>query len=852
MPANNVMSDSNTDTEVVSDDAEQVGLFGRLRRHPLRFGGIFAGVGVLLLGGTVALISLVGGEETEGVSVDELLDLVDQERFEEAHGLAASIEKPDDRTNEEQALIAYTIGRGLIDEAESQSDESKRRALYMIAARYFQESAAKSLPPDRVADGNYFLGMALYHSGLKTQALPAFAKAAEQIASPNLLPELNRYLADIYLSDAELSIDRGLEYNRQYLEQSELSEDEQRQGLLQQADLLSALYKFEEAEQLLTGLLASLPAESLLVFETELQIGKLGIARFKRWSADADLLQDGRLRRQAQNALRDAVQHFEVAARGENTGAAARYYLATCELRLGNLASAADRFGIVRRELVESPLSVPAALGEAEAIQESGDHQLAFKNYLHLLDTASKFQYRDSEWMSAKEFEDRIVEAQLAFRRSGEYELALEFARRSWPTVARDLSMQMQAESYLDWGDRLTNGGTDLNGERIAVDPIAAREKYREAGLAYFKLSKLRLSSPNYLDYLWSSAESYFKGRDYSKAGELYEQYLDEPPETRVARANLRIGEALLSMGRPGEALEAFNKCIVYFPNDSDSYRARVLASQVLMSNNQPEQAKKHLLFNIEESALEPESEIWRDSLFQLGKMVYHEAMLLEIESRELGVDSDDPRLNDEGLAKLQEARVLFQETVVWLAEAVTRYRDEREAIEARYLLAESYRQGAKFPQKRLKNVTISGTRFQLERQINEELAQAYRLYDELETDLTRAQDERELNVVEKSILRNCSFAKADVLFDQQDYEGAIAAYQTVSSRYHNRPESLEAFCRTANCYRRLNDHDRARSMLAQAQVFLEERIPPDADFLATTRYSREQWFQVLDWLQTL
>jgi hypothetical protein len=48
-----------------------------------------------------------------------------------------------------------------------------------------------------------------------------------------------------------------------------------------------------------------------------------------------------------------------------------------------------------------------------------------------------------------------------------------------------------------------------------------------------------------------------------------------------------------------------------------------------------------------------------------------------------------------------------------------------------------------------------------------------------------------------------------------------------------------------ANCWRRLNRMDKARGAISQAELTLE-RLPADADFLATTNFDRQQWQQLL------
>jgi TolA-binding protein len=91
----------------------------------------------------------------------------------------------------------------------------------------------------------------------------------------------------------------------------------------------------------------------------------------------------------------------------------------------------------------------------------------------------------------------------------------------------------------------------------------------------------------------------------------------------------------------------------------------------------------------------------------------------------------------------------------------------------------------------------------------------------------------------------------ADTLFDLGKYDEAIQAYSSATNRYQQRPEALEAFVQIASCYRQLNEPAKARGTLEQAKVVLR-RIPADADFAKTTRYSRDEWSSLLDFLSTM
>jgi tetratricopeptide (TPR) repeat protein len=307
-----------------------------------------------------------------------------------------------------------------------------------------------------------------------------------------------------------------------------------------------------------------------------------------------------------------------------------------------------------------------------------------------------------------------------------------------------------------------------------------------------------------------------------------------------------------LLQGEPAKALVALNRCVEERPTDPDTYAVRLLASRIHLKRNEVEEARQLLIDNLEQEALTPKSLEWRESLFELGRVLFRDAALLEAQSRLDGVDSDDPQRVDKGLNALESSHVRFQEAILRLNEAVQRYKAEVPTFEHRYLLAEAYRQSAKWPAKKSLTVTVTTTRYRLQEQAREYYQRAHEVYDELLSDLSREQDRRPLTDMERRILRNTYFVRADMLFELHDYPAAIDAYSSAANQYNQQPESLEAFLRIASCYRLMDRYSDARGVLEQAKLFLTDRIPPDADFENTTRYSRDEWIAFLDVVVTL
>ena len=280
-------------------------------------------------------------------------------------------------------------------------------------------------------------------------------------------------------------------------------------------------------------------------------------------------------------------------------------------------------------------------------------------------------------------------------------------------------------------------------------------------------------------------------------------------------------------------------------------YRARLIAAAIYQERGEWDAARRQLEANVYHDSLAPSSLEWRDSLFALAKLFYRQGTLYEAESRRAGVDHNDPATRKKGLAILEKSFNAFQDAAAKFQEMIQRYPDEPRRIEAMYWRADAERNSAKWPTKRLPLVKIQTEQGNFIEQARRHRAAAEHGYRQVIEFLNRRLESEEIGELEQLMLRNSYFARADMLFELGRYEDALAAYTSATSRYQNRPESLEAYLQIARCYRKLNRPKEAQGTLKQARVVLNN-MDEDADFTATTRYNRTQWGTLLDWLTTL
>lgn len=826
------------------------GLLDWVRLHPLKCGAILGG---LVLMSFLAAIGLTLTTEADGnieAQIKEGFRHLENGENLDAKLIALKLHSNPRLKYEQKGIPTYLIGVATARDAEEEYDLRRRQGLYIIASKYLQESDKRGFPDGYRRIGVYQLGEALYRAKLFQHSLPALERALD--LTPENRTRIQEYLAEIHYRLTNLSDEKALEYNSESLADPNLSPDDRNRSLLLRAKILTKLRRYPESLEVLQAI----PEDSPMHAESLLVLGQLYLQQADRQSEEASLDDSANAMLRARQKYAEAIAQFRRAqikdVDGTRIGSEARYFLAACSLRLGDLEEAESRFGDSRRENFDNPLGIAAGLGEAEVQVGLGKWDEAFENYVRIITDVRRQQNFDSPWISMPIFKDRMHKAYKSFLERGDFKRALELAQGMSPPLEKAFSMQLEAETHKLWAENL-----DLEAN-LAVAPEKeqlqkrAYRHHRESGLAYAKLAKLRFTEETYPTDVWNAGEQYHNGRDFDRAVALYQIYLDTNNNDRNARAHLRMGESYLAMGKLEDALWSLEQCILLQPEDPDTYRARLIKSQVHLEKNEVDTAIKLLKDNLS-GKMTPDADEWRDSLFALGKTFYLEALAIETHSRELGVNREDPLGKKLGLKELKRSHDKFQEAVNTLRQAVLRYKDTTdESIEYRYFLAESHRHSAKWPRKQLDVETINATRFRLKAQFEEDLRIARDLYDELENDLLSEDDRRELSEVENKILRNCFFARGDVNFDLEDWPRAIKAYASASNRYSDQPESLEAFVQIASCYRHMGQFDDARTILKQAKSFFDDRIPKESDFALTTRYNRDEWDAFFSWLLEL
>lgn len=831
-----------------------------LRKQPVR--AALMGLPVAIIGGVVLWYLVFSGTAKENASLEQALEKLAAHDLSEARHLAAEVRT---RTGEPFANVGgafFVLGTVMAEDAKEHENVHEKQTLYLIASRYLEESRVRGFPPGHEKAGLLLLGQSLHHGGRYSASIPILKESLAQ--HPSAKGDILFLLADSYLHLSPPNLAEASVQVRRLIAEKHLTQAERDRGLLLQGRIALLQRQFAAGRAAVDKVTSKSPLRTeAILLSVRLLSEELAAHGFQGHLPAPD---EARL----QKSLK-TLETLRAQPRLASETLAQILLLTGRDLQLlhkGHEARAA--FAQLRKTHFGSPETVAAAFYEAEFLLAS-DVSEAVSLYKKGLSEAGPAESSQNDWLPREVLEVQLQTALTHLLAANHFGPAEELAAALSPLFPEELAYRWRAKAEHDWGMHLRapvvvsphipasfsdDSAHGAPTPHSAATPTGsrehqAREHFRKAAAHYERLAQLRIATTSYLDDLMDSARDYQAGQNYTRAAEVLRKFLREDPPTGQEEAKVGLGESLLAVGQTEEGLKVLEEAIAAAPRHPSTYRARYVASLGYEELGKIAEARKQLSDNLYNFSLTPESNDWRDSIFLLGRLVYHEALAREAKSREQGVDLVKLELRKPGLKELEAAEGLFQEAARILEEAVERYPSAPQTMEARYYLGDSHRQASRWPRKRLDTTAIEATRAALNREMQAELAAALAQYTLLMEKLGADRDGLAGNEAERTILRNSYFARADVLFDQGKLDEARDAYSAATSRYQHEPEALEAYVQIAACYRRLGRSAEARGTLEQARVVLT-RMKPETDFTKSTPYSRDEWTRLLTWLSEL
>ena len=559
------------------------------------------------------------------------------------------------------------------------------------------------------------------------------------------------------------------------LDAKDLAPEQQVAAQLLKAKTLARMNRYDEAQRDLASLPAAAQREpDVLLTRAQLLLDDVAAELDRRpIQTDGSLPADLNIQvAEATKLLREAetsdMQAGEITRR-------AYYLLGRAAMLEGDQRAALKLFTRTQQQFGDSPEGLAAKLAEADILRRDGDDRGALLWYRQVLQSDIDPETYRSDVLTIRELRSRILAAVADFARNGLFANAIAMLDNFTPLFNRRQEFELRGKTLREWGEReLRQAENETKGSKELRR--SGLKRLREAGVAFEALARLRFATANYPNDLWDSADCFYLGHSYTSAARLFETYLKSEPEKRNAEALLRLGQVSLALGRIEPCIAALEECIELYDRDNATYQARIDCARAFWRRGDADEAERLLRVNLSGSLLEPKSPEWKDSLFTLGLLLF-----------------------DQGR---------YEEAIGTLEEAVERYPEDRQTLQARYVTGEAYRRWAAEPFERLENARTASEREKFEQLVRERLNQALQQFKLVQSSITLKIQNVQEDAPYAAMRRNCYMLEGACLFDLGKYQEAIEAYQNVSSLYPNEPFVLETFVQIANCWQRL---DRAR-----------------------------------------
>lgn len=779
---------------------------------------IAAGVSVLVLMASIGLtwtymVNLA--ITSERAKLDEALAALDDGNYEQARLLVRHVLGSGALPRDQFGTPLFILGVVKTYDADADVVPEQRRTQYLVASRYLSKARSYGLPPEREKQGELLLGKSLLETLEIDQGIEVLNAALE--VEPREGGALNiaihRLLAEAYMLLPKPDYKFALRHLTAVLEDKQLAPEQQVAALLLKAKILARTNRYDDAQQVLASLSAAAQHDpNVLMMRGQLLLDRVANDLDHRpIQADGTLPTD--LKEQVNQAvalLRDAQQ--QDAMEGEITRRTL-YLLGRAAVLQGDEREALKYFTRTQQQFGDTPEGLAAKLAEADVLRREGDERNALLWYRQVLQSDIDPETYRSDVLPIEQLRSRILEAVSDFIQSGLFANAITMLDNFTPLFTQTQEFELRGKTLREWGEReLRQAADEAKGSKALRRSGLLR--LREAGVAFEALAALRYASANYPIDLWNSADCFYLGHSYTNAARLLEVYLKAEPEKRNADALLRLGQVSLALGRFEPSITALQECIELYDRDNATYQARIDCAKAFWRRGDPAEAERLLRVNLTGSLLEPKSPEWKDSLFTLGNLLF-----------------------DQGR---------YEQAIGTLEEAVERYPEDRQTMQARYVIGEAYRRWAAEPYQRLENARTASEREKFEQLVRERLNHALQQFKSVQSTITLRIENVQDDAPYAAMRRNCYMLEGACLFDLGRYQEAIEAYQNVSSLYPNEPFVLETFVQIANCWQRLDRAENAHGAIKQAQLTLQQ-MPGDADFAATTAFSREEWRLLLN-----
>ncbi len=755
-------------------------------------------------------------------------------------------------------LRDFLIGMGKAAEGKRAREPREQRRLYFEAVPYLEVTRNHGFPEGRRTQGYQTLGEVYFHVGRYDDAVINLNQAGEN--EPLLRRQLLPMIAESQFKAQKDQKLGALASIDEYLTDPALAANSRQSASLLRVRILIGLERWDQIDGDLDQLKLAFASDDGIQHQVTLLRAVAAIKNaISRYGTLSTLQEADRsaMKVELADTLEKLIELSQKPVNSNEVG----LWIGRIKLLQGDTTGAINAFhDVVRKDQTTGSVKIGAVeimggLQEIEMLTQESDGEQAVQAIGYLMSEIGVREGFDHGMIPFKEFGSRLSQSLHRLRRAGEYKAAIDAARSMAPVFEISEALVQEGLGYEEWAEKTQQDGTDFNGKVAESAAKLARQRYRAAGDAFAESARLRFDSEEYISTLWSAVDAYQKGRHFTQSIRLLEPYLRQEDDSHQSRGLIAYGKALLAVGQPEEAIDAFERCIYEYQNDPLRYEARYYGALAYRETGDIKTARQLLLQNIDSEDrdaddqtpdLEPESAEWRDSLFALGGLLYELGYRNYLEAEQAPPDKM--------LELFEKNQPILESAVRRLDVADKRWWDEHDDPRSKlnaYFAARARVMASKFPrlESRLPD-TLNAAKRASRFEADEHLQKALVGFRRLSEYLAAVDEEQILSKADQAMLRNCMIFEADVLRKMKKYPEAASVYRAMESRYMSQPAALEAIVGRAGCAKEAGN-DRESEMLFRQASDMLKRIPAEWDgkFAETTRYDREGWQQLLDWM---
>lgn len=773
-------------------------------------------------------------EKTPKEKLAEALTLLDSNQDiksrNEAQEMAYALKKTGYQDPDFPGALYFIFGVVAFRNAEELTGESQDHQ-YLIASRYLKESDKRAVDQEHRPEWTFALGTCLYLLGSMKEARPLLEEAIETYPPGKL--KTSMLLTDIYLDDkkdAEIKI--AFEMNTEALQSENLDPETHDRLYLQRAQIFLAQGQNDKAQQVLSKVKQKDSVNQVtVVFQAQTLMAEKKFA-------------------EALTILAPVKDNLGLERKFSRQ---ASYLMGLCAESLNDTEAAIGLYEQTTHRYAGTHEGLAAYLHLGDLLRKDGRTEEALIAYRAALRSINSVQDFRNRWLSLEQFQTYVLDAwndwvDEAKIKNGvtTFNTAIQLADYLPPLLPEVQARELAANAHRRWAEYLERLVEKSPMSEQEVMKPQLKERWKQSGFAYYELSRLLQTTDRYGEILSISAEHFQKGQDFETALKVLTRFINTKPEKKMPQALVRRGEILLELDRIDDAINHFQRVMTNYPTDVASFESKYLMGVAYLEKDELDQASRIWNEILESSILTPKAKQWKNSLFALGKLNFHQGKIIDLQSAESITDSNT------GQQSVAELKLAFHEAATErLSEFVSRYPESDKVYEARYLLARSLQNQADQPHQEMKSAKTENARQELKQKKIALLRLANQQLQILNRDLRKLETQDRLDSLGERLLKSASFGTAHLLYLTEEYDEAIKSYHDAVNRYPQCTEVLIAYMKMSGCYESLGKSNESKSMLEQAKIILKQM--PDKVFESrATNLGREEWNRWLDWSREL